>query len=325
MLGIHFYCCELQNKVFLFKWIVRSFRRFDNRGMAQPQTQTADQPMPTVFVSHGAPTLVLDDGPARRFLAGLGTTLGRPRAVVIVSAHWEADEVRVTGAERPATIHDFFGFPAALYELCYPAPGAVALAGELVGLLAAAGYGAVADPDRGYDHGAWVPLSLMYPAADLPVLQVSINPARSPAYHWRLGRILGALRASGVLVIGSGSMTHNLQDFRRQRDAVDSPVEPYAEDFTAWFADHLAGGDLDALLAYRERAPAAARAHPSDEHLLPLYVALGAAGVSWSAERVHYGFMHGAIAMDCYLFRSVRAQASTTNFNDTNQGESHAF
>ncbi len=293
--------------------------------MPQAQTLTADQPMPAVFVSHGAPTLVLDDGPARSFLAGLGRMLGRPRAVIIVSAHWEADEVRVTGAERPATIHDFFGFPAPLYELRYPAPGAVALAGELVELLAAAGYAAVADPGRGFDHGAWVPLSLMYPAADVPVLQLSINPGRSPAYHWRLGRVLCALRATGVLVIGSGSMTHNLQDFRRQRHAVDAPVETYAEEFSEWFAAHLADGDLDALLAYRERAPGAGRAHPTDEHLLPLYVALGAAGVSWSAERVHHGFMHGAIAMDCYLFRSVRAQASTTNFNHTNLGETHAF
>lgn len=281
--------------------------------------------MPTVFVSHGAPTLALDDGPARRFLAGLGTLLGRPRAVVIVSAHWEADEVRVTAAERPVTIHDFFGFPAPLYELRYPAPGAVGLAGDIVELFTAAGYAAVADPARGYDHGAWVPLSLMYPAADVPVLQVSINPGRSPAYHWRLGRVLGALRATGVLVIGSGSMTHNLRDFRQQRHAVDAHVEAYAEDFTEWFAEHLAAGDLEALLAYRERAPAAARAHPTDEHLLPLYVALGAAGVSWSAARVHHSFMHGAIAMDCYLFHSVRAGASMTDFNHTNLGESHAF
>jgi len=281
--------------------------------------------MPSVFVSHGAPTLALDDVPARRFLAGLGATLGRPRAIVMVSAHWEADEVRVTAAERPGTIHDFFGFPAPLYDLRYPAPGAVELAHELVALLSAAGYGAEADPARGYDHGAWVPLSLMYPAADVPVLQVSINPERPPAYHWRLGRALGALRASGVLVIGSGSMTHNLQDFRRQRHDVDAPVEAYAQDFCEWFAGHLATGDLEALLAYRERAPAASRAHPSDEHLLPLYVALGAAGVSWSAERVHHGFMHGAIAMDCYLFQSVRAGAPTANFNHDNLGDPHAF
>ena len=281
--------------------------------------------MPTVFVSHGAPTLALDDGPARRFLAGLGTLLGRPRAVVIVSAHWETDEVRVTAGERPETIHDFFGFPAPLYELRYPAPCAVDLAGELVELLTAAGYAAVADPGRGYDHGAWVPLSLMYPAADVPVLQVSINPERSPAYHWRLGRVLGTLRATGVLVIGSGSMTHNLRDFRQQRHTVDADVEAYAEGFTEWFAEHLAAGDLEALLAYRERAPAAARAHPTDEHLLPLYVALGAAGVSWSAARVHHSFMHGAIAMDCYLFQPAHASASTANINQTNLGESHAL
>lgn len=298
--------------------------RFDNQRM-QAESFATEHSVPAVFVSHGAPTLALDTGPARSFLAGLGRTLGRPRAIVVVSAHWEADEVRVGAAARPATIHDFFGFPAPLYELRYPAPGAADLAGEIVELLTAAGYGAALDYERGLDHGAWVPLSLMYPDADIPVLQVSINPARSPAHHWRLGRVLCALRATGVLVIGSGSMTHNLQDFRRQRHAVDAPVETYAEEFSEWFAAHLADGDLDALLAYRERAPAAGRAHPTDEHLLPLYVALGAAGVSWSAERVHHGFMHGAIAMDCYLFRSVRAQASTTDFNHTNLGETHAF
>ena len=266
--------------------------------------------MPALFVSHGAPTLALDDSPTRRFLTALGQRIGRPRAVLMVSAHWEAEEVGVMAGDAPSTVHDFFGFPAPLYALSYPAPGAREIAGLVAAQLRAAGYPVVLDSTRGYDHGAWVPLSLMYPAADIPVLQVSINPARPPAYHWRLGRVLGALRAEGVLIVGSGSMTHNLQDFRRLRADVDSPTEAYAEAFTAWFAEQVAARDLDALLAYREQAPAAARAHPTDEHLQPFYVALGAAGVAWSAERLHHGFMHGAIAMDSYLFQSVPAHAA---------------
>lgn len=267
----------------------------------------ADSSWPTLFVSHGAPTLALDDGVARRFLSGLGARLGRPRAVLMVSAHWEAEDVGVMANARPATVHDFFGFPAPLYALQYPAPGDVVLAGRIADLLQTAGYAVTLDETRGYDHGTWVPLGLMYPDADVPVVQLSINPARPPAYHWRLGRSLRALAAEGVLVVGSGSMTHNLGDFRQRRQDVDCPVEAYAESFTEWFAAQFAARELDALLAYRDLAPHAARAHPTDEHLLPLYVALGAAGVGWTAERLHHSFMHGAIAMDCYLFHPGHA------------------
>jgi 4,5-DOPA dioxygenase extradiol len=280
--------------------------------------------LPSLFISHGAPTLPLDDVPARHFIKGLGARLGRPRAVLVVSPHWESEQLCVTGAPAPATIHDFFGFPAPLYALRYPAPGAPALAGRVVELLGAAGYAASVDPARGLDHGAWVPLMLMYPAADVPVLQLSVNPARTPGWCWRLGRALAGLRAEGVLVIGSGSMTHNLGDFRARRDEADVAVEPYAEAFADWFADALGRGDLEALLDYRARAPAARRAHPTDEHLLPLYVALGAAGVSWSAERVHRSFTFGSIAMDAYLFHTDRANARLSTCNEINLGVNHA-
>lgn len=272
-----------------------------------PEAAAASHPLPTLFVSHGAPTIAVEDGPTRRFLAGLGARVARPRAVLAVSAHWETDEVSVMAASSPSTVHDFFGFPAPLYALRYPAPGAPALAAHIAALLDAAGYPVRLDADRGYDHGAWVPLSLMYPDADVPVLQLSINPAKPAAWHWRLGRSLRPLCDEGVLVLASGSMTHNLADFRRYRDDVEHAVEPYAEAFTAWFAQRFAARELEALLAWHELAPEAARAHPSDEHLLPLYVALGAAGVGWSAQRLHHGFMHGAIAMDTYLFQSGSA------------------
>lgn len=261
-------------------------------------------PLPTLFVSHGAPTLALDDGPARRFLGELGQRLPRPRAVLLVSAHWEAEQLAVMSTPEPSTVHDFFGFPAPLYALRYPARGEPSVAARIATLLRAAGHPVTLDAARGYDHGAWVPLSLMYPDADVPVLQLSINPARSPTYHWRLGRSLHALCREGVLVIGSGSMTHNLQDFRVHRLDVDRAPEAYAAAFTDWFDAQFAARELDTLLAYRELAPNAVRAHPSDEHLLPLYVALGAAGIGWSAERLHHSFMHGVIAMDSYQFHA---------------------
>ncbi len=165
----------------------------------------------------------------------------------------------------------------------------------------------------------------MYPAADVPVLQLSISPSKPPAWHWRLGRSLRALCHEDVLIVGSGSMTHNLRDFRGHRDDVEHPVEPYAEAFTEWFAQQLAARELDALLAYRELAPHATRAHPTDEHLLPLYVALGAAGVGWSAERLYHGFMHGAIAMDTYVFHSGAATetASPDHSSVSTSGERH--
>lgn len=259
----------------------------------------------SLFVSHGAPTLALEDRPARDFLQKLGTQLGRPRAIVVVSAHWETDEVCLSAAAHPATVHDFFGFPAALYGMRYAAPGDAGLAHDIAARLAAAGIAAHCDAERGFDHGTWIPLANMYPLADVPVVQISVCPKQSPLFHWRLGRALASLRHAQVLVIGSGSMTHNLDDFRAQRNTPAAEQTPaYAEDFCAWIAARIDAGDSDAVIAYREAAPCAARAHPSPEHFLPFHVALGAAGVSWSGERVHHSYMYGVVAMDCYLFRS---------------------
>lgn len=271
--------------------------------------------LPSMFISHGAPTLVLEDAPARRFLSGFAGTIDKPRAIVAVSAHWLTDEVRVLGNAAPETVHDFSGFPAPLYDLRYPAAGAGLLAGEIRDTLAKAGFEAELDLERGYDHGVWMPLQLMFPAADIPVTQVSINPHKSPLYHWRLGRALAGLRAKGVLVMGSGSMTHNLQDFRALRADSACPAVDYAEAFTEWVAGVLAAGDLDALLGYRQNAPEAVRAHPTDEHLLPLFTALGAAGVAWNAQRVHHSFMHGVIAMDSYLFNSSSGASRGTSLH----------
>lgn len=277
-----------------------------NRATRKPCPRMASiENIASLFVSHGAPTLALEDRPARNFLKELGAQLGRPRAILVVSAHWETDEVSLSAATQPATVHDFFGFAPALYEMRYNAPGDGALAQDIAARLEAAGIAAHCDDQRGFDHGTWIPLTNMYPEADIPVVQMSVCPQQSPLFHWRVGRALAGLRHEGILVLGSGSMTHNLSDFRAQRDTPAAEQTPaYAEEFCTWIAARIAAGDSDAVIAYRDVAPFATRAHPSPEHLLPLHVALGAAGVSWSGERLHHSYMYGVVAMDCYLFRA---------------------
>jgi 4,5-DOPA dioxygenase extradiol len=257
-------------------------------------------PLPTIFLSHGSPMLALQDSPARRFLQTLGAALPRPRAIVAVSAHWETRAPAVSLAGQPETLHDFGGFPRALFEMRYPAPGAPEAARRTVELLAAHGIEAGASLQRGLDHGAWVPLGLMYPEADIPVTQLSVVHGAGPAEHERLGRAIAALRHEGVLVVGSGSLTHNLHEFRGQ--GVDAPVPPWVSGFEAWMKDRLEAGERAALLDYRRVAPHAARNHPTEEHLLPLYVAMGAAGPASRARLLHAGFEHGILAMDAYAF-----------------------
>jgi len=261
-------------------------------------------------VSHGAPTILLEDRPARRFLDTLGATLGRPRAILVVTAHWETDEVCLSSGTQPGTIHDFFGFAPALYEMRYGACGDAALARDIARRLDAAGIAAHCDDTRGFDHGTWVPLACIYPQADIPVVQMSICPQQSPLFHWRLGRALASLRHDDVLVMGSGSVTHNLADFRARRATPEAEQTPaYCEQFCDWLEARIAAGDSDAVIGYRDSAPHGERAHPSAEHFLPLHVALGAAGVSWSGARLHHSYMYGVVAMDCYLFRSGRGAA----------------
>jgi 4,5-DOPA dioxygenase extradiol len=256
--------------------------------------------LPSLFLSHGAPTLLLDDSPARHFLAELAAGMPRPSAIVVASAHWEAPEARVTAAARPATIHDFGGFPAELYRHRYPAPGEPRLAAEIVAALTAAGIPSALEPERGLDHGAWVPLALIYPAADIPVLQVAIDPAAGPAWHVRLGRALRPFRGRGVLVIGSGSLTHNLGELRWAAGDEDPPR--WVSEFTDWMAEAVAAGRTEELLDYRRRAPHAARNHPTDEHLLPLFVALGAGSDGGACRRLHASHSFGVLAMDAYAF-----------------------
>ncbi len=252
---------------------------------------------PSLFISHGSPMLALEPGDSGPALVRLAAGMPKPRAIVIVSAHWESQDLRVNGNPQPETWHDFGGFPPALFAVQYPAPGFPELSLQVVALLDAAGLPAHIDTKRPFDHGVWVPLSLMYPQADIPVVQVSLPSRQGPALQTRVGRALASLRDEGVLVIGSGSITHNLREL--DWHAGPESVEPWAKEFRDWMIDKLAGNDEAALHDYRKLAPHAVRSHPSDEHLLPLYFARGAGGEFSVA---HQGFTMGALGMDIYRF-----------------------
>lgn len=257
--------------------------------------------LPSLFVSHGAPTLILDDVPARAFLARVGDDLGRPSAIVVVSAHYLAPVVRADRSPRPRTIHDFGGFPKELYEVEYPAPGDPGLADEIVALANAAGLEAESDDRWGLDHGAWVPLALMYPEADIPVVAVSVDPHAGPAHHRALGAALAPLRDRGVLIVGSGSLTHNLHEIPRPFRPIDRPAPDWVREFAEWTADAIAQGRTADLLDYRRRAPHSARNHPTEEHLLPLFAALGAGG-GGPGRRLHDSTTFAVLQMDAYAF-----------------------
>jgi len=254
---------------------------------------------PALYISHGSPMTALAPGRVGERLAELARHLPRPRAIVVASAHWLAPRPQVGAAAAPETIHDFGGFPQALFDLRYPAPGDPVLAQRVAGLLGDAGLDVDVDPARGLDHGVWVPLRLLYPDADIPVVPLSIQPTLGPAHQLAVGRALAPLRDDGVLVIGSGSITHNLHDWRG-RDAVEAE---YVRPFTDWVETRMRADDTQALLDYRRQAPFAARAHPTEEHLLPLFVAMGAAGGDrLGAQRIDAGIDMGFLAMDIYRF-----------------------
>ncbi|HEX2566715.1 MAG TPA: class III extradiol ring-cleavage dioxygenase [Burkholderiales bacterium] len=253
--------------------------------------------LPSVFISHGSPMHALQPGPAGEAWAALGRRLGKPRAILIASAHWETNLPMLTGSAKPETIHDFYNFPEPLYRLRYPAPGAPEVAQRAQALLKDGGFTAGIDGCRGLDHGAWAPLLYAYPGADVPVVQISVQPALGPRHHLGVGRSLRKLLDEGVLIIGSGHMTHNLRDWMRGQGA----PQPYAKDFSDWVQQKIVEKDVDALVDYRSRNPNGARAHPTDEHFLPLFIALGAAPGQGKPERVYDAIDSGVLSMDAYV------------------------
>ena len=262
--------------------------------------------LPTLFVSHGSPMLAVEPGRAGAMLAELGRTLPRPRAILVVSAHWQTRVPTASTAAQPETIHDFGGFPRVLYEIRYPASGDPALGEAVATRLTRAGIPATTDSLRGLDHGAWVPLRYLAPDADVPVLQLSLPAGWTTAQYLAYGRALQGLGDEGVLVMGSGSITHNLYEFQMGGVSED----PRALAFTGWIEARLANADLPALLDYRRQAPHAVWAHPTEEHLMPLFVALGAAS-GWPAHQVlHGGLRDRVMSMDAYLFGQAPAALS---------------
>lgn len=253
------------------------------------------------FVSHGAPTLPFENAAARDFLRGMGTG-PKPTAILMVSAHWETAAPAVNAVEVNDTIHDFRGFPPELYSLRYAAPGDAALAERVASLLGQAGMPTAFDRARGLDHGAWVPLMLAYPEADIPVVQLSVQPQAGPAHHLAVGRALAPLVADGVQVLASGSFTHDLSSFR-EYEGGEEPT--WVTDFAEWMDLALRDGRVADLVDYRRLAPNAARNHPTEEHLLPLFVALGAGGAP--AERLHASTTYGVLRMDAYAFGNSAA------------------
>lgn len=253
--------------------------------------------LPALFISHGAPTLLMDPGPTHTFLAGLGSEMERPRAIVCISAHWTTPAPMVNTAPRPGLIYDFSGFPDELYRMAYPAPGDPALAERITLLLKDQGMEAGREPARGFDHGAWVPLKLMYPHADIPVVELSVQPHLGPAHHAAIGAALRPLREQGVLILASGSATHNLRDFFGR--AVDSPPLDYAREFDDWLCEAVVNDDRESLLDYQEKGPHALVNHPTPEHFLPLFVAMGAGG---KGRAMHRAFTYGAISMAAFAW-----------------------
>ena len=277
---------------------------------------TTTKTLPALFISHGAPLFAIEPGSTGPALTRWGQELqlretgpeAGLRGVVIMSPHWMARGPAVMSGPAPETWHDFGGFPSELYKLQYPAPGKPALAADVQTLLVKAGLVSTSDDARPFDHGAWVPLMHLFPKADVPVVQVALPSGYGPAQVYAMGQALRSLRAQGILVVGSGSMTHNLSEFFGGARA-PAPA-PYVTEFSRWVEAAIGRGDLTALLDYRHQAPHAQRAHPSEDHFLPLFFALGASG--WGAaveagrgEPVKASYlsrevMHGILAMDSF-------------------------
>ena len=264
--------------------------------------------LPSIFVSHGSPMTALEPGAAGAFMKALGPRIdavfGRPRAIVAVSAHTAARAPVLLAAARHEAVYDFGGFDPKLYTLRYDAPGAPALAERVAALLGKAGLPVHVSPEGGLDHGNWTPLRYMYPDADIPVLPLAFVPTHSPAQQFALGAALAPLADEGVLLLASGSITHNLHRVFSQgmRGPVDAPEIPESAAFRRWMLERSAACDWEALFDYRQRAPHAVDMHPTDEHLLPWYVAAGAGGREHAPQRLHDSLTYGCLGMDAYAF-----------------------
>ena len=258
-------------------------------------------PAPSLFVAHGSPMFGIAAGEYGDTLRAFATRTRRPSAVVIVSAHWEAPgPIRVNAVERPPLIYDFRGFPPALYELTYPAPGSPAIADEALALLTDAGLDAIREERRGWDHGVWIPLRLLYPSADVPVVEVSLPLPREAETVLRMGAALAPLREKGVLLLGSGGIVHNLRLARLESE--HGPVDDWARAFDAWVRGRIEASAFDELARYEALAPSARLAVPESEHFDPLLFASGAAREGDEVEEIASGFQYSNLSLSSYAF-----------------------
>lgn len=252
---------------------------------------------PVLFLGHGSPMNIVRNNSFTRSLRELGDRVEKPAAALVVSAHWlTRDETRVAVNPTPETIHDFGSFPRELYQKTYPAPGAPAQAAAA----AEAIHSIRVHPDHemGLDHGAWSVLLHMWPRADVPVFQLSIDFCKPPAWHFALGRELAALRERGILILASGNIVHNLSRLRTEEESTN--LFDWAVEFDAWSRDRLAGGDHEALVRYADLGQTARLAVPTNDHYLPLLYACGALGRDEPVRFTHEGFQHGSISMRCF-------------------------
>ena len=263
-----------------------------------PNNQAQYQPQPSLFVGHGAPDLIFSDIPARHFLQNLGQQLSAPRGVVVVSAHWITSELQITGSSALETIHDFYGWPSELYQVQYSASGDTWLTDKLTDALYAAGFPVHSGQRKGLDHGAWVPLSLMFPKAEIPIIQLSLMQSASPEQHFQIGQALHGLRQEGVLILGSGGLVHNLKKLRPE----GSPAEEWAQAFDQWLYERMVHRVLEVLFRYASIEKHAQMAHPSDEHLVPLFLSMGAGWSGGQAHRIHQSYSYGNLSMAAYAF-----------------------
>lgn len=257
--------------------------------------------LPTIFISHGAPTMPLEKIPAREFLSGLGAKYDDVSAVLCISAHWATIRPTVNAVEKPETIHDFSGFPRELYSIRYPAHGAPILASHIADIIKDAGNECDIDRKRGLDHGAWVPAMLMYPNANVPIIQLSIQQGLDPASHLALGQAISAFRDENVLILGSGGAVHPLGYAPLGEGA---KTDQWAIDFDKWLTDTVIKGDGDALVRYRSLAPYAEQAHPYPDHFMPLLTTLGAAGDGAKGKVIHHSWYWGDLGMGAYEFKN---------------------
>ena len=274
-------------------------------------SQTQITPQPSLFVSHGAPDIVIREIPARKFLIEAGANLPAPRGIVVISAHWQTMDLQMTTSSVQDTIHDFFGWPEILYDIEYPASGADWLNQDLARALDRAGYPVREGPRPGLDHGAWVPLSLMYPQANIPVVQLSLLHTASPEQHFNIGQALDSLRREGVLILGSGSLVHNLDTLKPE----GSPPDDWARAFDTWLLDRLESRALPELLGVSGKAEHVRIAHPTNEHLMPLFVAMGAGWSEGNTRQIHRSFSYGNLSMASYAFAHPATTEALVEYN----------